>query len=104
MLKLRRVTKVKVLFLVLVFVFNFTAYSNVFEFSAAILEKGLFTKTIIPFALVGCEVIITNLHYTLVGYFITSYPTRAHGIIILLCIPLEIISYYVYPYYISQVR
>ena len=40
MLKLGRVTKVKVLFLVLVFVFNL-AYSNVFEFSAGILEKGL---------------------------------------------------------------
>ena len=37
MLKLCRVTKVKVLFLVLVFVFNF----NLFKFSAAILEKGL---------------------------------------------------------------
>ena len=36
MLKLGRVTKVKELVLVLVF-----AYSNVFEFSAAILEKGL---------------------------------------------------------------
>ena len=36
--KLCRVTKVKVLFLVLVYVFNF----NLFEFSAAILEKGLF--------------------------------------------------------------
>ena len=42
-----------------------------------------FTKTIIPFALVGYEVIITNSHYTLVGYFITSYPTRAHGIIVI---------------------
>ena len=40
-----------------------------------------FTKTIIPFALVGYEVIITNSRYALVGYFITSYPTRAHGII-----------------------
>ena len=38
MLKLCRVTKVKVLFPVLVYVFNF----NLFEFSAAILEKGLF--------------------------------------------------------------
>ena len=38
MLKLYRVTKVKVLFLVLVYVFNFI----LFEFSAAILEKGLF--------------------------------------------------------------
>ena len=38
MLKLCRVTKVKVLFLVLIYVFNF----NLFEFSAPILEKGLF--------------------------------------------------------------
>ena len=39
-----------------------------------------FTKTITPFApLVGYEVIITNSRYALVGYFITSYPTRAHG-------------------------
>ena len=37
MLKLGRVTKVKVLFLVLVYAFNF----DLFEFSAAILEKGL---------------------------------------------------------------
>ena len=37
MLKLCRFTKVKVLFLVLVYAFNF----NLFEFSAAILEKGL---------------------------------------------------------------
>ena len=50
MLKLGRVTKVKVLFLVLVFVFNF----DLFKFSAAILEKGLllsigpFPKTIGP--------------------------------------------------------
>ena len=40
MLKLGRVTKVKVLFLVLVFVFNF----DLIKFSAAILEKGLLTK------------------------------------------------------------
>ena len=38
MLKLGRVTKVKVLFLVLVFIFNF----DLFKFSAATLEKGLF--------------------------------------------------------------
>ena len=38
MLKLGRVTKFRMLFLVLVFVFNF----NVFKFSVAILEKGLF--------------------------------------------------------------
>ena len=37
MLKLCRVTKVKFFFLVLVYVFNF----DLFEFSAAILEKGL---------------------------------------------------------------
>ena len=37
MLKLCRVTKVKVLFLALVYVFNF----HLFKFSAAILEKGL---------------------------------------------------------------
>ena len=37
MLKLGRVTKVKVLFLVLLFVFNF----DLFKFLAAILEKGL---------------------------------------------------------------
>ena len=42
-----------------------------------------FTKTIIPFALVRYEVIITNSRYALVGYFITSYPTRAHGIIVI---------------------
>ena len=39
MLRLCRVTKVKVLFLVLVYVFNF----NLVKFSAAILEKGLFS-------------------------------------------------------------
>ena len=42
MLKLCRVTKVKVFFLVLVYVFNF----DLFEFSAAILEKGLFCVSI----------------------------------------------------------
>ena len=38
MLKLGRVTKFKMLFLVLVFVFNF----DLFKFSAAILKEGLF--------------------------------------------------------------
>ena len=38
--------------------------------------------TIIPFALVGYQVIMTNTRYALAGYFITSYPTRAHGIIV----------------------
>ena len=37
MLKLGRLTKVKVLFLILVFVFHL----DLFKFSAAILEKGL---------------------------------------------------------------
>ena len=41
MLKLRRFTKVKMFFLVLVYVFNF----DLLEFSAAILEKGLLTIT-----------------------------------------------------------
>ena len=41
------------------------------------------TIIIIPFALVGYEVIITYLRYTLIGYFITSYRTRAHGIIVI---------------------
>ena len=40
MLKLCSSTKIKVLFLVLVYVFNF----DLFEISAAILEKGLLTK------------------------------------------------------------
>ena len=39
MLKPGRVTKFKMLFILLVFVFNF----DLFKFSAAILEKGLFT-------------------------------------------------------------
>ena len=39
MLKLGRVTKVRVIVVVLLFVFDF----DLFKFSAAILEKGLFT-------------------------------------------------------------
>ena len=50
MLKLCRVTNVKVLFLLLVYVFNF----NLFEFSAAILEKGLL-KILISLVLSGKE-------------------------------------------------
>ena len=58
------------------------------KFSTSALEikiggKTEFTKTIIPFALVGYEVIITNSGYALVGYFITSYQTQAHGIIVI---------------------
>ena len=64
MLKLGRFTKVKVLFLVLVFVFNF----DLFKFSAAILEKGLLN------ALSICE----NMKYTHVNtneitFFLVSY-------------------------------
>ena len=44
MLKPCRVTKVKVFFLVLVFVFNF----DLFEFSAAILEKALLSLVLCP--------------------------------------------------------
>ena len=43
MLKLGRVSKVKVLFLALVYIFNF----DLFEFLAAILEKGLFSGSTI---------------------------------------------------------
>jgi len=45
--------------------------------------ENLLKQFSIPFALVGYEVIITNSRYALVGYFITSYPTRAHGIIVI---------------------
>ena len=41
MLKLCRITKLKVFFPVLVYVFNF----DLFEFSAAILEKGLLSMS-----------------------------------------------------------
>ena len=45
--------------------------------------EDLLKQFSIPFALVGYEVIITNSRYALVGYFITSYPTRARGIIVI---------------------
>ena len=38
--------------------------------------------------------IITNSRYALVGYFITSYPTRAHGIIVISCLFLPALSSY----------
>ena len=44
-MKLCSVTKVKVLFLVLVYVLNLADF-NVFEFSAAMSEKGLFDGTV----------------------------------------------------------
>ena len=34
--------------------------------------------------------IITNSRYALVGYFITSYPTRAHGIIVICSLTLKV--------------
>ena len=66
MLKLCRVTKVKVLFLVLVFVFNF----DLFKFSAAILEKGLFRE--------GNHVIIVT------SSFLKSWRKRTFGVLKLL--------------------
>ena len=45
--------------------------------------QNLLKQFSIPFALVGYEVILTNSRYALVGYFIPSYPTRAHGIIVI---------------------
>ena len=60
MLKLGRVTKVKVLFLVLVFVFNF----GLFKFSAAILEKGLLSCSSI-FQGVLKEIIIKKMNLVL---------------------------------------
>ena len=50
MLQLGRVTKFKMLFLVLVFVFNF----DLFKFSAAILEKGLLLSQNLPKMLLVC--------------------------------------------------
>ena len=51
MLKLGRVTNVKVLFLVLVFVFNFDLFS---KNSAAILEKGLLETTAVKHIATHC--------------------------------------------------
>ena len=60
MLKLGRITKVTVLFLVLVFGFNF----DLFKFSAAIFEKGLleFGKTY-----------ITSKPWLFLSWYLTSY-------------------------------
>ena len=69
MLKLCRVTKVKVLYPVLVYVFNF----NIFEFSAAILEKGL-----LPFTFL---VLNTNESLPSAGFAQTIERTCLHGLI-----------------------
>ena len=55
MLKLCRVTKVKMLFLVLVYVFNL----NLFDFLAAILEKGL----LLPKMMKQIHNVFKNLFY-----------------------------------------
>ena len=54
MLKLCSFTKVKVFFLVLVYVFNF----DWFEFSVAILEKGLLISTVLFTLFVLAKIII----------------------------------------------
>ena len=60
MLKLCRVTKVKVFFLVLVYILNF----DLFEFSSATLEKGLFPLIKSPFHhSIVMEVRIYSYHY-----------------------------------------
>ena len=70
MLKLGRVTKVKVLFLVLVFVFNF----DVYKFLAAILEKGLLLGIdgiVLPIRkkLIGSQVVFLTMILTLMFCF-----------------------------------
>ena len=60
MLKLCRVTKVLVFFLMLVYIFNF----DLFEFSAAILEKGLLPRIKSPLhRSIVIEVRIYSYHY-----------------------------------------
>ena len=58
----------------------FFAQISYFKF----LEFKEFNKTIIPFAIVGCETGYSQLGATrLVQWLFTiSYPTRAHGIIV----------------------
>ena len=67
MLKLGRVTKFKLLFLLLVFVFNF----DVFKFSTAILEKALFFKHVPHF----CEFTRSSGTFSLNGYSLFSNKT-----------------------------
>ena len=63
MLKLGRVNKFKMLFLVLVFVFNF----DLFKFSTAILEKGLLNErcvlTVVALILIGLFMCTSNQLY-----------------------------------------
>ena len=60
MLKLCRVTKVKVFFLVLVYVFNF----DLFEFSDAILEKGLFLERGFKKIVTSLKILVTNTQFS----------------------------------------
>ena len=62
MLKRCRLTKVKVLFLVLVYDFNF----NLFEFSAAILEKGLLKGSVYHQPIVHVRsffIVLAHIHW-----------------------------------------
>ena len=81
MLELGRVTKVKVLFLVLVFFFNF----DLFKFSAAILEKGLLAWNIrVTLSIIQSEMkpksardkIACNLLRVLIGSLYCLCPLR----------------------------
>ena len=65
--KLCRVTKVNVFFLVLVYVFNF----KLFEFSATILEKGLFYS--------DSEFLSTSMFTFLCVSFRTQYSMLSHS-------------------------
>ena len=56
MLKLCRFTKLKVFFLVLVYVLNF----DLFKFSAAILEKGLLFVEVFVLLIVGVTQVFSN--------------------------------------------
>ena len=69
MLKLCRFTKVKVFFLVLVSVFNF----DLFEFSAAILEKGLLINT----AAYALDIMREKMPYVFMSTFTSTQAVRS---------------------------
>ena len=58
---------------------NFSLFSLVFR-TSKFLEFKEFNKTNIPFALVGYE---TDYSYAPRWLFTMSYPTRAHGIVLI---------------------
>ena len=70
MLKLCRVTKVKVLFLVLVFVFNF----DLFKFSATILEKGLLGTLTVTTSSVNESMSLNDIASYKTGFIATLFP------------------------------